>query len=222
LASGPARTWHWWLVRNLTTYTGAGACSEAQARERVASARGCATSTVNKHRAARRCGWGGRRRREATCACTRTGARSQERPGARTTRWKDITEGGVLARRGGTPASSAQSRNRENKGRAFSLPTQTRARVHRRVGMTRVRVCVRRGHNHGDGRDNGGDAMTRKNKQWNEEERPASGAASTAKMTVAPARSDFPAWLDGRHHTARARQRSGVPGHDGELTRLDV
>jgi hypothetical protein len=85
-------------------------------------------------------------------------------------------------------------------------------------------VCVRahRGLDHGDGRDNSGDAMTRKNERRNEEERPASGAARAAKTTTAPARSDFPAWLHGRHHTVRARWHGGVPGHGGELTSLDV
>jgi hypothetical protein len=143
-ASGPVRTWHWWLVRNLTAYTGACACSEAQARERVASARGCTTSTVDKRRAARRHGWGGHCRREATCASMRTGVRAQERPGARTTRWKDTTEGGASARRGRRPASSSRSRNIENKGQAFSLPRRTcaRAGVHGRVGMSEG-VCVR-------------------------------------------------------------------------------
>jgi hypothetical protein len=68
----------------------------------------------------------------------------------------------------------------------------------------RARVCVRtcRGHGHGDSRDNNSDVTTGNNKRRNEEERMASGAACMAKTAAAPARSDIPAWLEGRHHTA--------------------
>jgi hypothetical protein len=106
LASGPARTWHWWLVRNLTVYAGACACSKAQARERVASAHGCVAPTAGRRRAARRRGWGGRCRREDARACTRTGVRAHERPDARTTGRNNTTEGDASARRGETRASS--------------------------------------------------------------------------------------------------------------------
>jgi hypothetical protein len=61
-----------------------------------------------------------------------------------------------------------------------------------------------------------------KHKRRNEEERPASGAARLAKSAAALARNKIPAWLDGRHHTTRARWRDGVPGHGGKHTRLDA
>jgi hypothetical protein len=86
----------------------------------------------------------------------------------------------------------------------------------------RVCACACRGHGHGDGRDNGGDATTGKNERQNEEERPASGAACAAKTAAAPARNDIPAWLDDRHHTARARRRGDISGHGGEHIRLDT
>jgi hypothetical protein len=44
------------------------------------------------------------------------------------------------------------------------------------------------------------------------------GARAVLKE-AAPARNDIPAWLDGRHHTARARRCGGIPGHGGEHTR---
>jgi hypothetical protein len=99
----------------------------------VASVHGCAASTARRRKAARRRGWGGRRQREAAHACTRKGARAQERP--------------ALARPGGNTPRKVASRlavaerrraqlgrgHRKKKGRAFSLPRQTRARVHKRV-----------------------------------------------------------------------------------------
>jgi hypothetical protein len=136
--------------------------------------------------------------------------------------WPASTRGHTCVHENGC----ASSRTTRRKGRAFSLPRRkVRMCVSRSTGTwvcARVRACARRGHGHGDGRDNGSDAMTGKNERWNEEERSASGAARVAKTAAAPARSDFPAWLDGRHHTACARRSGGVPGHGGELTRLDV
>jgi hypothetical protein len=56
----------------------------------------------------------------------------------------------------------------------------------------------------------------------NEEKGMGSGAEHAAKMAASPARRDFPAWLDGRHHTAHVRRHDSVQGHDGKRTRLDV
>jgi hypothetical protein len=144
LAFGPKRTWHWWLVRNLTAYAGACVCSKAQAQERVASTRGCAASMAGRHRAARRHGWGGWHQREAMRACTRMGVRAQEQPGARTTQ-VERHHGG---RRLGSPRQNASElgsvEEHRDKGSGFSLPRLTcaRARVHGRVDKCEG-VCVR-------------------------------------------------------------------------------
>jgi hypothetical protein len=109
----------------------------------VASVRGCAASRLGRRKAARRRGWGGRRWWEAARACMRKGARAQERSDARSTGRKDTTEGGALARRGGTPASSAQSRTRKEKGSGSIVDTERR-RVGSSVRGKRVRM---RGYN---------------------------------------------------------------------------
>jgi hypothetical protein len=218
LASGPARTWHWWLVRNLTVYAGACACSKAQARERVASACGCAAPTADRRKAARR---RGRCRREAARACMRMGVRAHERPGARTIGRNDTTEGDASARLGEMPVSSVRSRNRKKRVGLYPFPGQ-RVCVRRCTGAwisARVHACACRGHNHGDGRENSDEATTGKSKRQNEEERPASGAARAAKAASTPARNDIPAWLEGRHHTTCARRHVDVSRNSGEHTR---
>jgi hypothetical protein len=84
-------------------------------------------------------------------------------PGLAPSGWKGSTEGGALARRGGTPASST-SVERQRDERVGLYPFSGEC-VHVRgcmgVWMTvRVRACARRDHGHGDGRDHGGDTTT--------------------------------------------------------------
>jgi hypothetical protein len=89
----------------------------------------------------RRRGWGGQCRRETERACARTGVRNQERPGACTTGWNDTTKGDASAHHGGSPASSARSKNRQEWGPGFDLSLAnacTGARVH-----GHKRRCVR-------------------------------------------------------------------------------
>jgi hypothetical protein len=120
LAPGLTGTWHRWLVCVLAVYVGACACSKAQARERVASARV----------GARRRDWGDLGLRWSARASTRTGVRAQEQPSARAI-WVERYRG---ERRLGSPRRNAGELNfsrgtEKRKGRALSLPWQTRARV---------------------------------------------------------------------------------------------
>jgi hypothetical protein len=113
-ASSSTRTWHWWLVRNLTAYVSFCACSETQARERWRAHVGA--RYPQRADAERLGGTAGVVGVGGTAGVERVSSRT---PGARSTRQKDTTVGGASAHRGGAPASSAQSRTQKEKWSGF-------------------------------------------------------------------------------------------------------
>jgi hypothetical protein len=159
------RTWHWWLVRKLTVYAGACACSEEQAREWVVSVRGCTASTTDRCRVA------GVGERPHVCARERACKLMNDSALA--------SPGGMTARRV-TPQLAAAKRRRAQPGRGterkrvglLPFPSE-RVRVRGCTGVwicVRVPACTCRGHDHGDGTDNGVDATNGENKRRNKEE----------------------------------------------------
>jgi hypothetical protein len=156
---GPAGGCHRWLVRVLAMYAGACACSEAQAQEREASARGCAaTWRTDAER------FGGAAGVATTCDGLRVRARE---------RLHERINDPALAPSGGTKTTGGTGRLNspwqnagelgsvvEHKDKGMGLnPSQANACSCAGARIcTWVSTCAHRGHVHGDGRDIGGDA----------------------------------------------------------------
>lgn len=83
-------------------------------------------------------------------------------------------------------------------------------------GCTGTRVCARmcacacQGHGHGDGRNDGGDATTRKTNRGMRKKGWLVCAIPRGKDGSSTCKKRFPSLANGRHHTAHTRWRSGI------------
>jgi hypothetical protein len=94
--------------------------------------------------------------------------------------WKSTTESGASARRDGTLASSASVERQRDERVGFSPFPGECVHVRGRKGArlrVKARACARRGHGHGDGRDHGGDMMTRRTRGRTRKEGQQAGCA---------------------------------------------